>query len=379
MTAKATVNSIFSGWTDGAGNLLTTSPTITFLVQSNTTFGANFIANPFANLVGPFAGLFYDTNNVGVMNSGFISVTLAFSGSFSAKMQLASGQNVSFSGQLSPSGVYSNSVAPKGAAPYIVKLQMDTLNGGRFTGSVSQNGWTSPLLAVRAAYSPVHPAPEANKKYTLVIPGGDDSTVQPGGNGYGTLSVNALGNVTFSGVLGDGTKISEKTFINIPGQWPLYSAPYKGVGAIFGWMTFTNLAQTDLNGTLYWCRLPQAGAAMYPGGFTLTNIDAVGSLYSFTNGAALLNLPAGGVAILQHGNPVQSFTNNFTLGSNNKATSTNGLSLTITTKTGLFKGTARDPQSGSSISVNGVLLQKQNGAYGAFLQGGQSGAVYLGQ
>ena len=294
-------------------------------------------------------------------------------------MQLSSGQSVSISGRFTPEGVYSNSIALKGSAPIVIQLQVDAINGGRITGSISGAGWSSPLLAYRAFYSNLNPAPQGNKTYTLVIPGGDDSTLQPGGNGYGTISFNTAGDLTFSGALGDGTKATQKSFVAKTGQWPFFVAPYKGQGVIFGWMTFSNGPDSDLNGLLNWSRLPQSTAKMYPAGFSFEGgIQAVGSAFSLSNGVPLLNLPVGGVAILQQGNPVQGFTNHFALSVANKVTSTDGLSVTITTASGLFKGTAHNPDDGSSVPINGVLLQKQNTAYGLFLGTGQSGAVYLG-
>jgi len=146
-------------------------------------------------------------------------------------------------------------------------------------------------------------------------------------------------------------------------------------------MTFvTNQVSTDLTGTLYWFRQPQSTAKTYPAGFNFpAGISAIGSLYSLTNGTPLLNLPSGGVSVLQLGNPLQSYTNNFTLGADNKITSANGLKATITTKSGLFKGTAISLGNGTTVPINGVLLQKQNSGYGFFLSNGQSGAVFLGQ
>ena len=379
MTAKAGFNNIFTGWTDGNGNNISTSPTLSFLVQSNATFHANFIVNPFVPMIGPFAGLFYDTNNIGATNSGYFTLSLTPKGSFSAKVQMASGQKLSFSGNFAGDGSYSNSVPVKGSAPLVVLLQLGSANAGEIGGFIGNGNWVSPLFAVRALYSPANPAPQQNK-YTLVIPGGNDSTTQPAGNGYGSVSVDVSGNVTFKGVLGDGAKATQKTFINKPGVWPLFVAPYKGLGAIFGWMTFTNLNNSDLSGVLYWVKQPQASSSVYPAGFNFPEgIQAVGSVYSFTNGVPLLNLPGGGISVLQMGNPVQNSTNHFTLGNDNKITSADGLKVTITTSSGLFKGTATSPGDGASVPITGVLLQKQNTAYGFFLKGGQSGGVYLGQ
>ena len=375
MSAKPSFDSLFYGWTDGSGNLVSSATAIKFVVQSNMTLHANFAINPFPLLGGPFAGLFYDTNNIALTNSGFFSATLTIVGSFSGKLLLSSGQSVTVSGTFSPQGVFSNSVASKGSAPIVIQLRVDAANGGRMAGTVSGAGWTSPILAYRGFYSTLNPAPQANKKYTFIIPGGDDSTLQPAGNGYGTISSTLAGDLTISGSLGDGSKVAQKTFVSKGGQWPFYVAPYKGQGVIFGWMTFADESDSDLSGTLNWFRLPQASAKMYPAGFNFSGgIESVGSAFSLTNGIPFLNLPSGGVAILQQGNPVQSFTNHFTLSTANKASSTDGLNLAITPASGLFKGTAHNPDNGSSVPINGVLLQKQNAAYGSFLGTGQSGA-----
>lgn len=379
MTAKPAFNYLFSGWTDGSNNPVSTSSTIKFVVQSNLTLHANFAPNPFSTLAGPYAGLFYNTNNIALTNSGFVSISLSLVGNFSGKLQLGSGQSASVSGSFSPQGVFAGTITPKGSTPLALQLHLDSANGGRILGVVNGVGWASPVLAYRAFYSSLNPAPQANKKYTFVIPGGDDSTLQPGGNGYGTISSSSAGDLTVTGALGDGSKVAQKTFVSKGGQWPFYVAPYKGQGVIFGWMTFEDESDNDLHGLLNWFRLPQATAKIYPAGFNFVGgIQAVGSALSFTNGVPLLNLPSGGVAILQQGNPVQSFTNHFTLSTANKVTSTDGLSVTITTASGLFKGSAHNPGDGKSVPINGVILQKQNAAYGTFLGTGQSGAVYLG-
>lgn len=379
MTAQPNFGYLFVNWADGQGNVVSTSPLLQFTVQSNTTYRASFILNPFAALIGPYAGLYYDTNNVTLSNSGFVALTLANDGGFTAKLSPVSGKAVAISGRFTMDGVFSNSVAVKGAAPFLVQLNYDKVNG-QIRGTIGQSGWTAQMLVVRAAFSMAVPAPQANKKYTLVIPGSDNSASEPGGNGYGTISVDVAGNLSFSGALGDGTKAAQKTFLGKQSQWPFWISPYKGQGAIFGWLNFTNGANSDLGGTVYWLRQPQTKAKLYPNGFSFPDgVEVVGSLYSFTNGTPLLNLPSGGTAVLQQGNLPQSFTNHFSLGSDNKPTSSDGLSLKLTTASGLFSGSARNSDNGKSVPINGVLLQKQNSAFGLFLGTGQSGAVYLGQ
>jgi hypothetical protein len=248
------------------------------------------------------------------------------------------------------------------------------------TGSVS-SGWNAQLLANRAVYSAANPPPQAGKKYTLVIPGGDDSSLQPGGNGYGTISVDGLGNITFAGVLADTAIASQKTFVSGQGQWPIFvSLPYKGQGLAIGWLSFADQPNSDISGLVYWMRQAQAAAKVYKGGFNFTNgVEAVGSLYGLTNGVPLLNLPAGGMVVLQQQNPSVNITNNFTLGANNTIVSTNGLTGTITTTTGALKLSVHNPAGGTAIPANGVLLQKQNSGFGFYVTtNGQSGSLYFG-
>jgi hypothetical protein len=81
---------------------------------------------------------------------------------------------------------------------------------------------------------------------------------------------------------------------------------------------------------------------------------------------------------LANGNLPESFTNEVVLGANNKAVgTTNATSLTITTSSGLFKGTVFNPATGKAIPANGVVLQLQNFGGGAFPGTNQIGRVRL--
>jgi len=101
------------------------------------------------------------------------------------------------------------------------------------------------------------------------------------------------------------------------------------------------------------------------------------SRYLFTNNVSVLNFTTGRVW-LANGNLSQSFTNQIVLGNNNKVTDTNKLSLSIMTKSGLFKGSALSPDTGKPISFSGVVLEKQGFGSGFFLGTNQAGRVYFG-
>jgi hypothetical protein len=149
-----------------------------------------------------------------------------------------------------------------------------------------------------------------------------DPAAGPGGYGFGAVSVDPVGNVSFSGVLGDGTKVTQKTFVSKTGQWPLYLSLYSGQGALFGWLSFTNAAAGDLNGLVNWSKPALAKAKICPEAFAMEGVQVAGSAYSYTAGTPVLNLANGGVVALQDGNLSQSLTNGFQLAASNKVSST---------------------------------------------------------
>jgi hypothetical protein len=344
-----------------------TTAALTFVMQSNMVLQANFVPNPFGPTVGAYQGLFYDTNGPEHQSSGFMSLTVASAGSFSAKVMLG-GKAYSLSGQFSAGGFASNSIVRKGLTPVSAQLNLDMAGGG-ITGVLSDGTFIAELNAFRTTTSP-----GANAgRYTLVIPGAETGSGRPGGDSYGTLVVGPTGAISVSGVLSDGTKFAQKANLLTTGQWAFYVPLYKGNGSILSWLTF-NVG--DISGTADWFKLSAAGGKFYPAGFTNAT-TAAGSAYVFTAGVPVLDL-APGQMWLQNGNLTASFTNQITIDSASKVTSTNAtVKVTITTSTGLFKGTVVNPADGKSISFNGVVLQKENIAAGFFTGFNQTGRVYM--
>lgn len=364
MTAKPGAGQVFSSW---SGDLATTSPTLTFIMQSNLVLQANFAPNPFLPAVGTYQGLIYDTNGPTHQGSGFFDASVASAGSFSAKIILA-GQKLSLSGQFSAGGIFSNNIVRKGLPAVSAQLNLD-LAGGGITGVFSDGTFKSELTANLIATT----AGATAGKYTLLIPGGTNGVAQPGGDSYGTIVVSSTGAIALKGVLADGTKATQKANLLTTGQWPFYVSLYSGKGSIFGWLTFTN---GMIDGTVDWFKLSTAGGKLYQGGFT-NGTEAAGSVFLFTNGVPVLNFATGQLQF-SNGNLTGFFEDAITLDSASKVTSTNGVKMTITTSTGLFKGTAPNPFGGKAISFNGVVLQKQNSGGGFFTGATQTGRVFLG-
>lgn len=373
LTCKPGSGQVFSNCVDSDDDVIATTPTFTFTMTSNLDLTVNFVPNPFIPFTGVYDGLFYDTNGAEHQSSGFYNLTLASSGSFSAKVIIA-GKSYSYTGRFAADGSASNNIVRKGMTTVAAALQLD-LQAGTLSGHLGDGTWLAELNADRAM---TNAAAEAGH-YTVAIPGsGDDSNsaALPGGDSYGTVLVSANGALTFAGALADGTKVSQKALLLANGQWPFYVPLYSGNGSIFGWLTFSNQPGSDITGTVSWFKLAQPAAKFYPAGFT--NITAAaGSAYHFSVATPVLN-PGDGLIWFANGNLANSFTNQVTLAPDNKVTnnSPNALTLTLTTSTGLFKVTVVNPATGKSVTGNGVILQKQNSASGFFLGTNQVGLVF---
>jgi hypothetical protein len=373
LTAIPSADSIFSNWT---GSISAITPKLTFTMESNLVLQANFVPNPFTPVIGNYAGLFYDTNGITISNAGYFSTVLANKGTFSSKWQFA-GATYSLAGTFAADGTFSNAIVRRGLSPLTVQLDIDLSGAETITGTISDGNWTAELVANRAHFSKTTPAPQSGS-YTLVIPGGNEPSTQPGGIGAGTVKVDTLGNITFSDALGDGTKVSQRTFISKDSQWPIFASLYAKQGLLIGWLTFdTNQPNSDIAGPVSWIKLPQANSKFYPAGFDLDGIQAIGSKYSFTPGVPLVNWTNGQV-VLENGNLSPGITNGLSIDANSKITGTNKLVLSFTTATGLFRGSVMNPDTAKPIPVNGVMLQKQNLGYGYFLGTNQTGSVTLG-
>ena len=380
LTAKPASGYIFAGWTGATGKTLTTDPKISFTMSASLgALQANFIPNPFIPLEGTYAGLFADTNSFSSTNAGSFSATLTGQGSLTAKLQLAGG-TYRFSGPLSPTGAYANSVAGPGGNALTLQLQLDLSGSQGLTGTVSNSAWSAGLTAYLAG-SKTNLA-QAGKNYTLVIPPPAEPSTGPGGYGFGTLSVNASGTVKFSITLGDGNKVTGGSVVVGPGQWPLCLSPsaYAGKGLAWGWLSFaTNSAGQETVGQLSWLKQPGAPGTLDPNGFGFTNgLPVLESLYSFASGTPVLNW-TNGVIELDGGDLSSNLTYAVTLANNKLSGTTNKLSLTLTTASGLFQGTVPAPGGRTSISVSGVLLQGGNAGYGLFPGPTNTGSVYLEQ
>ena len=116
-----------------------------------------------------------------------------------------------FTGQFDVGGVARQVVSRPKTNAWVVGMGLD-FAAQQLRGWVSNGvsgGWVADLLAERAVFDArTNPATQYAGKYTLSIPGAtnEDGTVWLG-DGYLTLSVDAGGQVTYSGSLADGTSV----------------------------------------------------------------------------------------------------------------------------------------------------------------------------
>jgi hypothetical protein len=370
LTARPDPTNLFVGWT---GSINARSSNLRFRMENGLVLQANFITNPFVSAKGSYAGLFAQSHEVAFPSSGLFTAVVGGKGGISARLRLA-GKTNSFSGVFGPDGSFSTYILRSDRLPLWVFLQLDLVSGERMTGQITDGTFLAELQADRAVFSANSPAPQGGNKYTFIIPGAPDSLARPGGNGFGTVTVSTTGVVRVVGTLGDRTKFTQSTFVSRQGQWPLFARLYSKKGAILGPMTFADLSDTDLSGPISWFKPAQSSSRFYQSGFQF-GTELAGSLFVSTN-SPLLAL-TNGMLVLQGGKLAETVANAFVLSAANKASGTNRLTLSISTASGTFGGSLRDPATGASISIRGAILQKQNRGAGLFLSSNQTGSVIL--
>ncbi len=84
LTALPAVGYVFSNWT---GTVTSPSNLLNFVMQSNLSLSANFVANPFTPVAGIFNGLYFETNGVRHDASGFFTLVLRPDGKFTGKLR----------------------------------------------------------------------------------------------------------------------------------------------------------------------------------------------------------------------------------------------------------------------------------------------------
>jgi len=333
---------------------------------------AVFITNPFIALKGTYNGLFLEeTNTVEHARAGYFTAMLADSGAFTGKLTTG-GKTYSFSSAFNLEGQANATINRPGTNALNISLSLDlsTNSSQHITGIVNGGSWIANLEANRTANPTTHVG-----KYTLLLPGEGDPAARPVGDSFGTVSITAAGATTVAGTLADGTKLSQKTSVSKDGVWPLYAPLYSNKGLIMGWMT--NQMDGRIEGVAYWIKPVLPTAKHYRNGFIVTN-NATGSRYQPpTNTMDFVLGFTDGIAVFSDGNLASPFTNHFTVTTGNKITSTNKMTVSLTTASGLIKGSVTPPGATKAVPFQGAIHKIDQYGAGFFLGTNQSGGVML--
>lgn len=349
-----------------------------------------------AAAAGTYAGLL--TREGGITGS-LESFVVTAAGDFTASLWI-SGSRYSLRGRFTSDGTAVCQVERKGLSPLMVTLQLRLLPGSgiayELAGTVSLEGVSQAVSAQRLpVYGKAGRAPQEGS-YTLAVLAGESApsqaTLEPAGDGYGTLKVSAAAGCTGTLVLADGTKVTLGGHVSADGQWSLYRALYgtSSGGFIAGRLSFRDVpAISDIDGEWQWHK--PAGLVLkpvvYPGGFT-TIRQGVGMRYTAplkgTRAWAGLDNAWYNLSVHLAGPDLSPSPEVQTLSVDRVATWTaanqviyfgpDKLTLTFNTATGLITGSYVDAARGISQPVGAVLLQKQGLATGTFVTtAGQAG------
>ncbi len=352
------------------------------------------IIAPFLLAKGSFHGLITGSSTDSNEN-GFLQLTLLPSGQFTGRIRLGA-LNLPIRGTFNSAGDATVSIAARGNQPGLsIVLALDALTG-QVTGTVSSSaGFTSSISSKLASFSQANPAPQAGA-YTIIFPPDTETPTAgsaPQGYGFGRLVVTKRGQATFSGQLGDGTKLAVSVPIGNDGSLPFFASLYSGKGSIAGTVAFeitsTPGSESDLNGTLEWIRPSSktvSSSTPFPAGF-VTSVTMVGSTFvAPTQHRSILALPgspANVTVTLSNGNLPAPISKSATLTANSSLIvqnpGTDKLRITLTPGTGIFSGTFFNVASNRTQALRGVVFQKQSIAAGLSLGTTGSSAVLVTQ
>lgn len=374
LTAVPLAGYVFSNW---SGHVSGDAPNLTFVMQSNLQVVANFVTNPFSANKGAFNGLFHESDQVRLGQSGFFNFVLSDKGSYSAYVQIGT-RKTKATGRLNLEGRATNIVTRPGTNALTITWTVALDGSDQITGTVSDGTWTADLLGDRATYSKLNPSPTTGY-HTLLLLGTPGGALAPEGDSFGSATVDTAGSVKYKVSLADKTSATGKVPLSKNGQWPLYVPLHGGKGALLGWVNFTNQASTDFEGLISWITPALPGTALYPDGFS-SDSALLGSRYLPPSGDTnrLLEL-TDAVVIVTGGNLAASYTNDVQIGASGKITNSgpDTVVMNFAPGTGHFSGTFTPLGQTKAVAIRGATLQKANFASGFFLGTNQSGRVSL--
>jgi len=325
---------------------------------------------------GVFNGLFFETDAVRHDRSGFFSLALSSRGTFSGYL-VVGGKRHPVKGAFALDTLSAKiEILRPGSTTLTVELAL--INKDTIRGIVTDGIWAAGLEADRRVWDKkINKAELYAGKYTTVLDQSDGSTA-PNGFGHGILDVDLAGGLKFAGVLGDGSKATQKVVVSRNGRWPFYVSAYKGQGSVLGWMPVSNSGERSAR--VVWTKKPGVPGPLYPDGFIVNPRFYIAPYTPPPPGTRIINLSTGTAeAAFGGGDLAAPFVSNFALTLDNKVVdlSNNRLTITFTKKNGLFKGSVIPPGGGTKIKFSGIVYQPEAVAVGLIIGPTRTSSVVI--
>jgi len=243
-------------------------------------------------------------------------------------------------------------------------------------------------LTHHAFHKNLKPATNLENSYTMLLPSSDERGANaPQGDGYGAVKIGLDGKIRASLVLGDGTKVTQTSFVSIDGEWLFYRDLYrtKPKGFLAGRLFFRDVAGvSDFDGELQWLKHEHSKEKRFNRGFNLRQV-ALGSVYTApasaerafseldaSSGNFLIGFADGDVALLPAHLTGEWDSKNRVRYSR---TDREKLSIKVNAKTGTITGSYTDPVEKIKVPFGGAIFSKQGILNGHFIGTDQTGVI----
>lgn len=328
------------------------------------------------NFSGPYATIIATDNGSGrpttPYSGGFDSFVVKSDGTFTASGTFLD-QPIKLKGKIGPDGKYSGyTILPDGSAAVIdLQTKVGTDGTTRIVGTLKHNGKTWLIEAIRALSGNI--PTNMIGKYTFAIPGVQGAPEgEPSGDGVGNCTLRIDGRMTVKCRLADFNEFTMTSYITPRYQWMISKLVQRNDGRISGIVRFRDLPKiSDFDGILYWNKTARADHRYFKQGFQVTRY-MVGNYYTEPKGIPVLNdlqLTGDSNAVFQIGSSAQGVPvapKLINWGPNNSIfySGPDKVQLKFIPSTGRISGKYEDAVSRSKVTIDGVVLQKQNRAVG---------------
>ena len=370
VTAEPLEGSTFAAWTSNTG-IVSTTPTLTFTMETGLELTAHFAPGPFTLLKGRYLGLFIPAPGADGA-AGLLDLQVTPFGAFSGTLTVR-GIAVRLQGQFAGDGSFAQTVRVPDGSMSELFLSLDVAGAAPHLSGTLNGVGSGATLAVDRAARDSAASPFLAGPYTALLETDLADTIVPRGIGFATGEMTTSGKLRLAGRLGNGRSFSLATKFAEDGTAPIYLWAGNGGSELAGTIS---LDDSQLRGTLRW-RRPTGAAA----GFD-TTVALRGSPYA---------KPAKGAPVFPAWPATEEngwislgdiVTGQFTLGPDHVPRflppNDAHIKLSLSLANGLFTGSFRLEGADEITTFSGALLPSENRAGGFFRQpNGESEAVRI--